>query len=132
MNSENVFWKIVILSLGGALGTNARYFLGSWIQNKAGGPFPVGTFAINISGAFILGLLGAVMANHMSDILTPSFKLFLAVGFLGAYTTFSTLEYESFWLASDGSLFLAVLNLVGSMVLGLIAVFLGVQLGKLF
>lgn len=117
---------VVIMSLAGAFGALSRYLLGRFIAERARTQFPLGTFVINISGAFVIGLLFALVAHkHMS----PAVQLTLATGFLGGYTTFSTMSWESMQLVRGGSTPLSLLYLGGSMLLGLMAAALGILLG---
>lgn len=119
---------ILWVGLGGFLGANARYLLGGVIAERWGAAFPWGTFVINISGSFILGLFLAFAEER--PWMHPSSRLMFAVGFVGAYTTFSTFEYESIRLLQDGEWLLAFANVAGSVVAGLFAVFAGIALGK--
>lgn len=123
--------KILLIALGSALGGNARYWFGSWIQQKWGSDFPMGTFLVNITGAFVLGLLMSFILERSELSYTPAIRLFFAVGFLGAYTTFSTLEYETLALTESGSFLLAAVNAVGSLIVGFFAVWLGTVLGRI-
>lgn len=121
--------KIFWVSLGSALGGNARFWLGTWIQQRWGGAFPLGTFIVNVSGAFILGLFTSFIVERVE--FSPALKLLFAVGFLGAYTTFSTLEYETFALSESGSFLLAAVNAFGSLFVGFFAMWLGMILGRI-
>ncbi len=119
---------ILWVGLGGFLGANARYLLGGVIAERWGTAFPWATFAINISGSFILGLFLAFAEDR--PWVHPGSRLMFAVGFVGAYTTFSTFEYESIRLLQEGEMLLAFANVVGSVLAGLFAVFAGVALGE--
>jgi CrcB protein len=118
---------VLWVGLGGFLGANARYLLGGWVAARLGAAFPWGTFAVNITGSFILGFFLSFAQDR--PWVAPSARLLFAVGFVGAYTTFSTFTYESFRLLQDGQLALAALNIFGSLIAGLIAVFAGAALG---
>ena len=124
------FQKVLLIGLGSALGGNARYWLGTWIQQRWGNAFPLGTFIVNISGALVLGFFTSFIIEKLQLQYTPTLRLFFAVGFLGAYTTFSTLEYETLALTETGSFLLAAANAFGSLFVGFIAVWLGMILGR--
>jgi CrcB protein len=106
-----------------------RYLVGGWAQQKWGSTFPYGTFVINVSGSFILSLFAA-LALQFGWI--DEWRLFFAVGFVGAYTTFSTFEFESLQYLVHGDRWnLALTNLVGSVVAGFLAAYLGLVLARL-
>ena len=119
----------LIISLGAVLGANCRYWLGGWAVERFGAAFPYGTLIINVSGSFLLGLLITLLTGRLG--IGPEWRLLAAVGFLGAYTTFSTYTYESISLILEGKLGLGMLNLFGSSILGGLAVLLGIWLGRL-
>jgi CrcB protein len=119
---------ILGVGIGGFLGAVARYVLDGWISTATGGRFPWGTFAINVSGSFVLGLLFAMSVER--GVLPAGVRAPVLVGFVGAYTTFSTLSLETWRLAEDGSYALALANLGGSAILGIVAVFAGLTLGR--
>jgi fluoride exporter len=121
--------KFLLISAGAVLGANARYWLGDWAAQKWGAAFPLGTLIINLSGSFILGLFLTLATERW--MIDPRWRLFIAVGFLGAYTTFSTYTYESFNLLFHGQWGYGLINLLGSTILGVLAVALGVYVGKL-
>jgi fluoride exporter len=121
--------KLFIVGCGGFLGAATRYQLSLWISGRYGPEFPYATLFINLSGAFVLAFFMALALNKLE--IDPLWRLFFTVGFLGAYTTFSTLEYETLNLVGDGEYWFAFLNLFGSSALGLIAVWLGNLCGKL-
>ena len=118
---------ILWVGLGGFLGANARYLLSGVIAERWGAIFPWGTFVINVTGCFILGVFGAFAAER--PWVNPSWRLLFAVGFVGAYTTFSTFSYESIQLMRSGEMLLATANIVGSVAAGAIATVLGIMLG---
>jgi CrcB protein len=118
---------ILWVGLGGFLGANARYLLGGAVMERVGGIFPWGTFVINITGSFILGFFLAFAQDR--PWVNPTSRLLFAVGFVGAYTTFSTFTYESVKLAQDGEFLLAMANVLGSVLTGGVAVIAGIILG---
>ena len=120
---------VLLIGAGGFLGAIARYLVDGRIATYAGGAFPWGTFAINVSGSFAVGLLFALMIDRA--VLAPELRGPLMIGFLGSYTTFSTLALESWRMVEDGAWLYATVNLGGSMVIGLVAVIAGVALGRL-
>jgi fluoride exporter len=125
---ENTLEKVLLIGFAGALGAVSRYAVQSGINSLAGGPTVLGTFLVNISGAFVLGLLMALTEEgFLSD---GPWRTVLAVGFLGAYTTFSTLVLDVTLKAEDGRIEAALINLSASIVVGLLAVFGGLVLGR--
>lgn len=118
-----------MIGLGGILGANARYLVAIWAAQRWGADFPYGTLIINISGAFALGFFMAFLQDRA--FIHAAYRWFFATGFCGAYTTFSTFTYESLRLFQDGSYLLGLINLVGSVVIGMLAVFVGFVLGRM-
>jgi CrcB protein len=126
----------IILAIGGALGTNARYWLGYWLGEASWrahsewlSAFPLGTFVINVTGSFVLGLVGVVFLQKMPD--HRHWFLLLGTGFCGGYTTFSTFEWETLQLLNTKSYGLAAANVFGSVAIGFLGVWLGAVLGEL-
>lgn len=118
-----------LVGFGGFFGAIARYLIARGSAGLLGVTFPYGTFIINVSGSFLLG----VLATWVGERLVPGsdqIRLFFAIGFLGAYTTFSTFEFETQALFEDGSWLLALTNIFGSLFLGLVAVRAGIVLAK--
>jgi len=122
--------RYLAVAAGGALGAMARYFVGGTLLSRIPWPFPVATLVINITGSFILGFFLSVAAERVP--LSPHFRLALAVGFIGAYTTFSTFEYETLRLAEEHGVLLALLNVVLSVVVGFMAVWGGMAVAHLW
>jgi CrcB protein len=118
----------LLIGVGGFIGAITRYILAVWIGERWGRSFPLGTFVINVSGSFLIGLLMTLLAERF--MVNPQWRLLLVVGFLGAYTTFSTFEYETGALLKDGELLLAGLNVVFSVLAGFIALKLGEVIAK--
>lgn len=118
----------IVVFAGGGAEAVTRYILGTWIGQKWGRSFPLGTFVINISGSFVIGLLMTLMAERFVE--NPAWRLLLVVGFLGGYTTFSSFQYETGKLAMDGELVYAALNMILSIVVGFTALKLGELIAK--
>jgi fluoride exporter len=119
---------LVLIGVGGAVGAVARYLVDSWVAQRTAAAFPWGTLAVNVSGSFVLGIIFALVVER--DFLPAQSRLPLMVGFVGAYTTFSTLMLESWRLVDGGAIGLALANVVGSSVLGLTAVVVGLVIGR--
>jgi CrcB protein len=118
--------KYLVVLAGAGLGGVTRYALGTWIMERYGGRFPLGTFLINISGSFLIGLLMTIFTEHYQP--HPNWRLFLVVGVLGGYTTFSSFEYETLQAVRDGARWLGLGYVAGSVVFGYLAVWLGAAL----
>lgn len=118
----------LIIGIGGFLGAIARYVVSAWIGQRWGRSFPLGTFAVNVSGSFLIGLLMSLFTERF--MVNPQWRLFLTVGFLGAYTTFSTFEYETGSLLRDGEWLVAASNIGLSVVAGFAALKIGEIISK--
>lgn len=114
--------------IGAGIGGGLRYVLGGWMAERWGATFPWHTFVINISGAFLLGMLMALSVDR--SLVPSSMRLFLGVGILGGFTTFSTLSYESVALMEQGMLAQGAANMFGSAVVGILAAFAGLFVGR--
>ncbi len=121
--------NFLVVFVGGGLGAAFRFGLGTWIGQRWGRSFPLGTFVINVSGSFLIGLLMTMMAERFME--NPVWRLLLVVGVLGGYTTFSSFEYETGKLVTDGEYLYAVLNAVLSVMLGFVALKTGEVLAKI-
>lgn len=121
----------VLVGLGGFIGANARFVVARLVGAAFETRFPLGTFVINVSGSFLLGVLGALIALKVTSG-SEAMRLALGVGFLGAFTTFSTFEFETHALLEDGSWLLAATNVCASLFLGLLAVRAGIVLAKVW
>ena len=119
---------VVGIALAGALGALARYGLDGFVARRTRGAFPWGTFVVNISGAFLLGFLFTVLTERWT--VAPWVRSSVTIGFLGAYTTFSTLMLEGERLLEDGARLTALANFLGSLAAGLVAVYAGIVLGR--
>jgi CrcB protein len=116
------------IAVAGALGALTRYWLDGVVSRRAGGGFPWGTLTINVTGSFLLGLLFTLLTERYR--VDPWLRSALTIGFLGAYTTFSTLSLETYRLLEDGALGLALANALGTLAAGLAALYVGVVLGR--
>jgi fluoride exporter len=121
------WYQVAVLSLGGVLGVNARYWLGVVLNRWAGSHFPWATFTINVTGSFAIGFLSVLLARWLPH---PHARLLVVVGFLGGYTTFSSFSFESLALWERGEWRLCIAYMVGSVAAGFAAVVLGTALGR--
>ena len=121
--------RFLLVCLGGAVGTGARYLLGGWVQRVAGSQFPFGTLSVNVIGSFVLGLLMHVALT--TDTLSPMMRLTLTTGVMGGFTTYSTFNYETVESLREGAWGLAGLNVAITVGACLAAGFLGLASGRL-
>lgn len=119
--------KFFVVGIGGFFGAGTRYFLGGWIAQRFGTVFPWGTIVINVTGSFLLGLIITLLNERYLGY--TSLRLLIPIGFIGAYTTFSTFELEVFNLSTQGGFLLSLAYLLASVIAGFVAVWLGVRLG---
>jgi CrcB protein len=122
--------KYFLIAVGGALGSMARYWVGSVVANRMGTKFPYGTFVINITACVIIGFSLTLLARRVD--INPVWRFLVPVGFIGAYSTFSTYEWETLSTLRSGAFFLASLYAVSSLILGLAAVWAGSMLAEIF
>ncbi len=115
----------LLVGLGGFIGANARFVVARLVGAMFETRFPLGTLVINVSGSFLLGVLGTLVAQKVMPN-SESMRLALGVGFLGAFTTFSTFEFETHSLIDDGSWLTASTNIFASLFVGLLAVRAGI------
>jgi CrcB protein len=120
--------KYFFIALGGALGSVVRYLVGTSVSNRLGIRFPFGTLVINITACVIIGLSLEILNRHTN--VNPAFRYLIPIGFIGAYSTFSTFEWEIFSNLNSGAFWIAILYVTASLVFGLVAVALGAALGK--
>ena len=114
--------NLLLVVLGGGIGAGGRYLLGGWLHGQLGTGFPWGTFAVNALGSLMIGLVfGLAQAKSIS----PGTTLFLAVGVLGGFTTFSAFSYETMRLLANGNVGASFLNVAGQFAVGLVAVYAG-------
>jgi fluoride exporter len=122
--------RLLLIATFGAIGTLARYGLQGIIQIRAGSTFPYGTLAINLTGCFLLGLIGQFTLNRM--VISPDWRVAIAVGFFGGYTTFSSFGWETAKMLEDGEWFPATTYVAASVILGLLLSVAGIRLGNRF
>ena len=120
---------VVLVLMGGAFGALARYELGNIIGMRWNHGFPLGTFLINVSGCFLLGIINVFVLEK--TILSPEWRIGLGVGFMGAFTTFSTFSYEAISLMEEGSYLLAIGYVSFSVIIGLLAAYFGIFLARI-
>ena len=121
----NKYWMV---GLGGFFGSIARFWVGSYITYRMGAKFPYGTFIINISGSFLIGLIVTLLAERTHW--NPNLLYLIPIGFIGAYTTFSTFVFEALHSARSGDLLLALSYVILSVCVGFVAVWLGILSGR--
>jgi len=120
--------KYLMVGVGGCLGSILRFWLGSYIGNKMGSRFPYGTFVINITGSFLVGLVFALLTVKTEW--SPNWRYLIPIGFIGGYTTFSSFEYETLRTMQDGRIGLGLLYVAASVVVGFVAVWGGMIAGR--
>jgi fluoride exporter len=120
--------NLLLVSVGGALGSAARYLLSMFILRVSGTSFPLGTFAVNLLGCVVFGVIAGAAEHRVP--LAPASRAFLLVGVLGGFTTFSSYAFESFALIRDGQLFAASLNIAGQVVTGLAGLAIGFAVAR--
>jgi CrcB protein len=118
--------RIALLMLFGIAGTLARYWLQGIVQQRTGSTFPTGTLVVNLSGCFLLGIVGQYALTHLT--ISPDWRIGITVGFFGAFTTFSTFSYETARMLEDGGWMRAGIYLVASVIGGVLAVFGGMRI----
>lgn len=120
--------KYFYIALGGSLGTMARYWVSSAVASRLGTKFPYGTFVINISACVIIGFSLTYLGKRVD--LNPAWRYLIPTGFVGAYSTFSTYEWETLSSLRAGAFSLAAFYAIGSLILGLLAAWAGAMLAE--
>ena len=115
--------NLLLIAIGGALGSVLRHLLSSFVLRASGSLFPLGTFAVNLTGYVVFGAI--VGAAQQRFILTPEARAFVLIGMLGGFTTLSSYAYESFALLQDGQFFAAATNIIGQVVASLVGLWAG-------
>ena len=123
-------YKLIIIALGGAIGSVARYLMVKFVDNKLNSIFPYGTWAVNVIGSFLLGLVYMLALRKAG--LTENGRLFLGVGFCGGFTTFSAFALENFNLMQQKLMGTSILYISASVVVGILALGAGVWASRFF
>jgi fluoride exporter len=121
----NKYWMV---GIGGFFGSIARFWVGTYITYRMGAKFPYGTFIINVSGSFLIGLIVTLLAERTHW--NANLLYLIPIGFIGAYTTFSTFAFEAFRSVRSGDILLALLYVTLSVCIGFVAVWLGILSGR--
>ncbi len=121
--------KYLAIAIGGALGALARFLVGTAVVNRMGNRAPYATFVVNMTACVIIGF--ALTLLNRREAFNPLWRYLVPIGFIGAYSTFSTFEWETFAYLESGAFLIAALNVAGSVLFGLLAVWGGVLLGRL-
>lgn len=120
--------KYLLIAAGGALGSIARYWVGATISGRGGTRFPLSTFVVNVTACVIIGFTITWLGRNVE--LSPAWRYLIPIGFIGAYSTFSTFEWETFTAMEAGEFAMAALYVASSVVLGLVAVWVGAKLAS--
>jgi CrcB protein len=127
MTSAPSYVNLFLIAIGGAIGSVARWLLSSFVLRVTGSLFPIGTFIVTVVGCIVFGAV--VGAAQQRFVLSPEARAFLLIGVLGGFTTFSSYAFESFGLVRDGQMLAATINIVGQVVVGLVAFWAGFAIG---
>ena len=122
--------KYLMVGLGGCSGSILRFWVGGSVSNRLGVRFPYGTFVINCTASFLIGFIIPVLSERVDW--SPNWRYLIPIGFIGGYSTFSTFEYETFRVFQAGEFLIAGLNVVLSVVVGFISVWLGAIAARWF
>ena len=120
--------RTIWIGVAGFAGAVSRYAVEGWVSSRTRGAFPWATLVVNVSGCFVLGLVFTLLTERFLP--HPTLRSALTIGFVGAYTTFSTFAFETMRLGEDGAVLLAVINVGTSVGAGIAAVYLGTALGR--
>jgi fluoride exporter len=121
--------QILLVMLGGGIGSALRFVINTYVTRLYGGLFPMGTFLINVTGSFLIGILMTIFVSRPD--IPANWRIFCVTGMLGGYTTFSSFEWETFATMRSGAVLVAVSNVTLSVLLGFVGVWLGSLLGNL-
>ena len=120
--------KYLLIAIGGAAGSLARYAAGTAVMTRFASRFPLGTMVVNVTGCFLIGLLMTLLTERFSS--GTNWRPLLVIGFLGGYTTFSSFEWESYAAIRGGSMWIGMVNLIASVAFGYAAVWLGALVAR--
>jgi fluoride exporter len=120
--------RYLMVAIGGGLGSVLRFWAGTFVSARMGTRFPYGTLLINCTASFLIGFIITLLSERVHW--NPNIRFLIPIGFIGGYSTFSTFEYETFRVMQDGEILVAILYVVLSVVVGFIAVWLGVIAGR--
>jgi CrcB protein len=120
--------EIIYIAVAGSIGALSRYYMSGLVHRLFGDSFPYGTLAVNFIGSFLIGLIMQISLS--TDLVPQNLRLALTVGFLGAFTTFSTFSYETIRYFEDGAWLAGGANILANVVLGIIAVIIGIFVGR--
>jgi fluoride exporter len=120
--------KYFAVGVGGFVGSIVRFWLATYVGQRMGTRFPYGTFLVNITGSFLVGMVMTILTERTH--LSPTWRYLIPIGFIGGYTTFSTFEFETLRAIQDGQFTIGLLNLVLSVVVGFAMVWTGAMVGK--
>ena len=120
--------NLLLVAIGGAIGSTARYVFSQLLQHSTGTLFPIGTFAVNCVGCLVFGAIAGAAEQRVQ--MAPELRLFLLVGILGGFTTFSSYAFESYALLRDGQFLAASLNIAGQVVAGLAGMWIAMTLSR--
>lgn len=126
---DDTMHKYLLVGMGGFAGAMARYGVGTFVTQRLGLRFPYGTFLVNVSGCFLIGFFMYLLAER--GVLDAHWLFVIVIGFIGAYTTFSTFEYETMRALQHGQLGIGLLYVASSLLVGFVMVWLGAQTAKL-
>jgi fluoride exporter len=120
--------EYLMVAMGGAIGSMLRYWVSGSVADRLGTRFPYGTFAVNCTGSFLIGLIITLISQRAN--VNPNWRYLIGVGFIGGYTTFSAFAYETFESMQDGKMLVASLNVLLSVAVGLLCIWLGVAAAR--
>ena len=121
--------KGILVFIGGGIGSVLRYMMSGWVYAVWGSNFPYGTLAVNVSGSFVIGFFLTLAEDRF--LITSDMRIFVAIGIVGGFSTFSTFSYETFKLLKNGSFLIGGLNIAVSLTFALFALWIGSIMGKL-